>query len=72
VNTKMSLAVKYVILCVFVFGRSGLFGPVWWRCSSWVVVVAAIANDIRKCSAKGDGITGEWRRLHNEELTDLY
>jgi hypothetical protein len=21
---------------------------------------------------KGDGVTGEWRRLHNEELNDLY
>jgi hypothetical protein len=21
---------------------------------------------------KRDGVTGEWRRLHNEELTDLY
>jgi hypothetical protein len=22
--------------------------------------------------SKGDGVTGEWRRLHNEELNDLY
>jgi hypothetical protein len=22
--------------------------------------------------AKRDGVTGEWRRLHNEELNDLY
>ena len=21
---------------------------------------------------KGDGVTGEWRKLHNEELNDLY
>jgi hypothetical protein len=21
---------------------------------------------------KRDGVTGEWRRLHNEELNDLY
>ena len=24
------------------------------------------------CNAKGDEITGEWRKLHNEELNDLY
>jgi hypothetical protein len=22
--------------------------------------------------AKRDGVTGEWRKLHNEELNDLY
>jgi hypothetical protein len=22
--------------------------------------------------AKGDVVTGEWRKLHNEELSDLY
>jgi hypothetical protein len=22
--------------------------------------------------AKSDGVTGEWRKLHNEELNDLY
>jgi hypothetical protein len=22
--------------------------------------------------AKGDGVTGEWRKLHSEELNDLY
>ena len=22
--------------------------------------------------AKGDEVTGEWRKLHNEELNDLY
>jgi hypothetical protein len=22
--------------------------------------------------SKGAGVTGEWRRLHNEELNDLY
>jgi hypothetical protein len=24
------------------------------------------------CGPKRDGVTGEWRRLHNEELNDLY
>ena len=26
----------------------------------------------RKFGPKGDGVTGEWRKLHNEELNDLY
>ena len=26
----------------------------------------------RICGPKRDGVTGEWRKLHNEELTDLY
>ena len=24
------------------------------------------------CGPKRDGVTGEWRKLHNEELNDLY
>jgi hypothetical protein len=26
----------------------------------------------RRCGPKRDAVTGEWRRLHNEELIDLY
>ena len=26
----------------------------------------------RICGPKRDGVTGEWRKLHNEELNDLY
>jgi hypothetical protein len=26
----------------------------------------------RVFGVKGDGVTGEWRKLHNEELNDLY
>jgi hypothetical protein len=26
----------------------------------------------RLCGAKRDEVTGEWRKLHNEELNDLY
>jgi hypothetical protein len=26
----------------------------------------------RICGPKGDELTGEWRKLHNEELRDLY
>jgi hypothetical protein len=26
----------------------------------------------RICGPKGDEVTGEWRKMHNEELRDLY
>ena len=26
----------------------------------------------RLCETKRDGVTGEWRKLHNEKLNDLY
>jgi hypothetical protein len=26
----------------------------------------------RICGAKRDEVTGEWRKLHNDELSDLY
>jgi hypothetical protein len=55
VNPTMSFAVKYGwngILSVFLFSPSGLFDPVWCKNSRWIIVIAAIANGIRKCSAK--------------------
>ena len=27
---------------------------------------------LRRIGPKGDEVTGEWRKLHNEELSDLY
>jgi hypothetical protein len=27
---------------------------------------------MRRFGPKGDEVTGEWRKLHNEELRDLY
>jgi hypothetical protein len=54
-NPRMSFTVKYGwngILSVFLFNPSGLLDPVWCRNSRWTRVIAAIANGIRKCSAK--------------------
>jgi hypothetical protein len=55
VNPTMSLAVKYGwkgILSVFLFSPSGLFDPVWCRNRRRIIVIAVIANGIRKWSAK--------------------
>ena len=54
-NPRMSFPVKYGwigILSVFLFNPSWLFEPVWFRNSRWIIVIAAIANGIRKCNAK--------------------
>lgn len=37
---------------MFLFSPSGLFDPVWCRKRRWTIVIAAIANGIRKWSAK--------------------
>ena len=29
-------------------------------------------RELRIFGPKRDGVTGEWRKLHNEELNDLY
>ena len=55
VNPKISFTVKYGwygILSLFLFSPSGLFDPVWCRNNKWINTIAAIANGIRKWSAK--------------------
>jgi hypothetical protein len=37
------------------------------------MICTDLNNVLRRIfGAKRDGVTGEWRRLHNEELNDLY
>ena len=35
-------------------------------------VVNGVIGLRRMCGPKGDDVTGEWRKLHNKELKDLY
>jgi hypothetical protein len=54
-NPTMSFTVKYGlngILSVFLLRPRGLFDPVWCRNSKWIITIAVITNDIKKCSAK--------------------
>jgi hypothetical protein len=39
---------------------------------SEAIFVYAICDTRRIFGPKGDEVTGEWRKLHNEELRDLY
>jgi hypothetical protein len=51
-----------------------------YGCKTWSLTIRE-ANGLRVFEnrvlrevfgAKRDGVTGDWRRLHNEELNDLY
>ena len=56
----VSITVQWVIQCVI----SSLFGD----------TLRVFENRVlrRIFGPKRDGVTGEWRKLHNEELTSLY
>jgi hypothetical protein len=55
--------------------RVGLYG-----CETWSLTLReesrlrAFENKVlrRVFGSKGDEVTGEWRKLHNEELNDMY
>jgi hypothetical protein len=54
--------------------------PVLYGCETWPVTLREVhrlrvfENRVlrRLFGPKRDGVTGEWRKLHNEELNDLY
>jgi hypothetical protein len=54
--------------------------PVLYECETWSLALRderrlrVFENRVlrRIFGPKRDGVTGEWRRLHNEELNDLY
>jgi hypothetical protein len=68
-NTKIKIYRTVVILCVVLYG-----------CETWSVTLReehrlrVFENRVLReiFGHKRDGVTGEWRRLHNEELNDLY
>jgi len=81
-NFRMSFPVKYWwngILSVFLFNPGGLFEPLWFVNSRWIIVIAAIANGIRKCNAKNrvrvalsTGIVQPAGREHKEQTNSLF
>jgi hypothetical protein len=60
--------------------RTIIFPVVLFGCETWSLILKeerrlrVVENRVlrRIFGAKRDGVTGEWRRLHNEELHDLY
>jgi len=40
-------------------------------CEAWFLTLREECR-LRVCGSKRDEVTGEWRRLYNEELDDLY
>ena len=72
-------------MCVFVFqgtklGRLGRLPVVLYGCETWLLTLReecrlrVFENRVlrRVFGPKRDEVTGEWRKLHNEELTALY
>jgi len=67
---------EYLYLCV---GRV-MIVPVLYGCETWSLILTearwlrVFENWVqsRIFGAKRDEVTGEWRKLHNEELNDLY
>ena len=81
-NPRMSFPVKYGwngILSVFLSNASGLFEPVWFINSRWIIVIAAIVNGIRKYNAKNRvrfglsrGIVLPAGKEHKEQTNSLF
>ena len=60
--------------------RSIILPVVWYGCETWSLTLRkdrrprVLENRVLKriFGPKRDEVTGEWRKLHNEELNDLY
>jgi hypothetical protein len=54
--------------------RTIILPVVLYGCETWSLTLREFENRVlrRIFGPKRDEATGEWRRLHNEELNDLY
>jgi len=60
--------------------RNIIFPVVWYGCETWSLILReerrlrVFENRVlrREFGPQRDEVTGEWRKLHNEELNDLY
>ena len=53
--------------------RTIILPVVLYGCENWSLTLRVFENRVlrRIFGPKRDGVTGEWRKLHNEELNDL-
>ena len=49
--------------------RTGILPFVLYGCKTWLLT---LREEHRIFGPKRDEVTAEWRKLHNEELNDLY
>jgi len=77
---------KYLVLYTYknritlITGTIIILPGVLYRCETWSLVLweerklRVFENTVlrRIFGSRRDEVTGEWRRLHNEELNDLY
>jgi hypothetical protein len=54
--------------------RTVVLPVILYRCETWSLTLRVFENRVlrRIFGPKREEATGEWRRLHNEELNDLY
>jgi hypothetical protein len=54
--------------------RDIILPVVWYGCETWSLTMRVFENRVsrRIFGPKWDVVTREWRKLHNEELNDLY
>jgi len=77
---KLALFIPRICWCMWLNSWNIIFPRVVYGCQTWSVTLReerrlkVFQNRVlrRIFGAKRDKVTGKWRKLHNEELNDLY
>jgi len=73
-NLSSSLLCRNLKITIY---RTIIFPVVLYGCETWLLTLREelrlrVFENRRMFEPKRDKATGEWRKLHNEELKDLY
>jgi len=73
VQNLLSSSLLYKNIKIKIY-RTILLPVVLYGCGTWSLTLRVFENTVlrRMFGPKRDEVTGEWRRLHNEKLNDLY